>query len=83
MPIKNVGLKLPLMTIFTQNHYRLVIVPRGHPSAKNILSDEQYKSLSIEEKLARVSDDITRANILEEAQISGFHSATAAFLSTM
>lgn len=69
--------------MFMQDHYRLVIVPRGHPSAKNILSDKQYTSLSIEEKLARVRDDIARADILEEGQISGFHSATAALLSTM
>ena len=83
MPIKDIELKFPFMTIFMQDHYRLAIVPRGHPLAKNILSYEQYKSLSIEEKLARVRDDIARANILRESQISGFHSATAAFLSTM
>jgi len=87
MHIKNIELKFPLMTIFMQNHYRLVIVPRGHPSAKSTLSNipsySQYKSMSIEEKLARVRDDIARANILEESRISGFHSATAALLSTV
>jgi len=84
---KEVQLKSPLTTIFMRNHYRLVVVPRGHPLAKNMLSDvpsyRQYKSMSIEEKLARVYDDIAKANILEEFQISGFHSATAAFLSTV
>lgn len=87
MHIKSLKLKSPLMTIFMQNHYRLAIVPRGHPLAKNtpsnIPSYSRYRSMSIEEKLARVRDDIARANILEESRISGFHSATAAFLSTV
>lgn len=76
-------MRFPLVSLFVQDHYRLVIVPRGHPSAKNILSDRDYRSLPIEEKLARVRHDIARANILKEVQISGFHSATAALLSTM
>ena len=83
MLTKNIKLNFSLMTIFRQNHYRLVIVPRGDPLAKSVLSYEQYRSLSIEERLARVRDDIAKADILKESQISGFHSATAAFLSTM
>ena len=87
MQIKNTKLKSLLMTIFMQNHYRLVIAPRGHPLANNALSNipsySQYKSMPIEEKLFRVRDDIARANILEESRISGFHAAAAAFLSTI
>jgi len=76
-------LKFPLMTMFSQDHYRLVVVPRGDPLAKSVLSYQQYKRLSIEERFARVRDDIARANVLKESQISGFHSATAALLSIM
>ncbi len=87
MHIKSTKLKSPLMTMFMQNHYRLVFVPRGHSSTENTLSNipsySQYKSMSIEEKLARVRDDIARANILEESRVSGFHSATAALLGTV
>ena len=71
------------MTIFSQDHYRLAVVPRGDPLAKSVLSYQQYKCLSIEERFTRVRDDIARADILKESQISGFHSATAALLSTM
>jgi hypothetical protein len=87
MHIKSLRFKSPLMIIFMQNHYKLVIVPRGYSSTEstlnNIPSYSQYKSMSIEEKLARVRDDIARANILEESRISGFHSATAALLGTV
>lgn len=71
------------MTIFMQNHYRLVMVPRGDPRAKDILSYQQYKCLSMEERFARVCDDIAKADVLKESRVSGFYSATAALLSTM
>lgn len=87
MPAKKIELKFALMAIFRQDHYRLTMVPRVHPLTKttpsDILSDKQYKTLSIEEKLAQVRDDIARADILGEGQVSGFYSATAAFLSTV
>ena len=85
--MKSLIFKSRLMTIFRQNHYRLVIVPRGHHSVNdtlgNIPSYSRYKSMSTEEKLVRVRDAIARANILDESRISGFHSATAAFLTTV
>jgi len=37
----------------------------------------------MEERFAGVRDDIAKANVLKESQVSGFHSATAALLSTM
>ena len=87
MHMKSLIFKSRLMTIFRQNHYRLVIVPRGHHSVNdtlgNIPSYSRYKSMSTEEKLVRVRDAIARANILDESRISGFHSATAAFLTTV
>jgi len=81
--MRSIELKSALMSIFGQAHYRLVMVPRGHPSAKSVLSYQQYKRLSMEERFAGVRDDIAKANVLKESQVSGFHSATAALLSTM
>lgn len=68
-------------------HYMVVILPRVNglagDSVGDILRYRQYKDLSIEEKLARVCDDIARMDISESVHKSGFHSATANYLSTL
>ena len=53
MHTKSLKFKSALMSIFGQDHYRLVMVPRGHPSAKSVLSYQQYKRLSMEERFTR------------------------------